>query len=233
MRLPGKVLKPLGNLSITEHLLHRLSTSKRAALVAMATSDDPRDRVLVELAAKAGFNSFCGHPDDKLIRYRDAARIFCLDFVVVVDGDDPFVSVHHIDQIIETYLTDGGDYIIVEGLPLGATGFGVSASALERICENRPEENTEIWGHYFTENRNYRCVFLEEKDKCLARPEIRMTLDYPEDYKFFVTVFNCLAVRGQTPEFEKVMKLLASRPDVAAINQYAHEHYQSLHNVRN
>ena len=41
--------------------------------VANATSPDPRDDVLVEIAQKVGVGCFRGSPDDKLLRYRDAA----------------------------------------------------------------------------------------------------------------------------------------------------------------
>ena len=48
-RLPGKVLLPLGDCNVTEHLLVKLS-SRNADEVVLSTSLDPRDDVLVKIA---------------------------------------------------------------------------------------------------------------------------------------------------------------------------------------
>jgi spore coat polysaccharide biosynthesis protein SpsF len=227
-RLPGKVLKPLaGSPTVTEHLLRRLAGAQQADMVILATSTDPRDAVLAEIAAGAGFASFRGSADDKLLRYRDAATDAGLDFVVVVDGDDPFVSVTHIDRIIAQAEQHGGDYIIVDGLPVGATGFGLSLDGLRRVCAGRGEENTEIWARLYLDNPDFRCIKLAEADPRWAQPDIRMTLDYPEDYAFFTTVADGLAAEGRDTAFENVMDYLAAHPETAEINRGVQEAYEA------
>ena len=42
----------------------------------IATSNDPRDAVLCAIAAGEGVGCFRGSADDKLRRYRDAARAY-------------------------------------------------------------------------------------------------------------------------------------------------------------
>ena len=162
-RLPGKVLKPLGpGTNVTEFIIKRLRTSRRADGVVVATSDDPRDDILCQLAAAQGVSSFKGSQDDKLIRYRDSAHAHGYDFVVIVDGDDPFVSIAHIDRIIEYAEKTRADLVMFGNLPVGATGFGLRTSALERVCAGRGEENTEIWGNLFRRNPAFVCVDLVE-----------------------------------------------------------------------
>ena len=85
-----------------------------------------------------------------------------MDFSIVVDGDDPFISIEHIDKIIMYAKNNFVDYVQYIGLPIGATGFGVSTTALERICDEKKEKNTEVWGHLFTENNNFKCKLMEE-----------------------------------------------------------------------
>jgi spore coat polysaccharide biosynthesis protein SpsF (cytidylyltransferase family) len=217
-RFPGKVLKPLGaGTNVTQFLLRRLKTSNRADEIILATSSDPRDAVLCEIAAGEGVHGFKGSADDKLLRYRDAARAYGLNFVVVVDGDDPLVSVGHIDRIIECATDKPGDFILFINLPLGATGHGLRASALERVCESRPESDTEVWGGLFLNDPSYHCVELREDDPVLARPDVRMTLDYPEDYEFFTAVIGSRA--AESVSFEWVMKYLRQHPDVVDINR--------------
>jgi spore coat polysaccharide biosynthesis protein SpsF len=225
-RLPGKVLKPLGDGNVTQFLIRRLRQSKRADRVVLATSTDPRDAVLVTLAEREGIAAARGSLDDKLKRYRDACRAFGFDFAVIVDGDDPFVSVEHIDRLIDEYRANPVDYVICEGLPLGATGFGVAAAALERVCDGRPEQDTEVWARLFLDDARFLCRALSEPNPAYARPDIRMTLDYDEDYRFFVAVVDGLRAKGTPPTFAGIMSYLAEHPEVIAINQGAQQKYE-------
>ena len=167
-RLPGKVLKPLGDGNVTEFLIRRLRQSKRADRIVLATSTDPRDAVLVAIAEREGIAAFRGSADDKLLRYRDACRAFALDFAVVVDGDDPFVSVEHIDRLIDHIGRTSADYAVFGNLPLGAAGFGLAASALEKICAGRRESDTELWGRLFLDDPRFVCATLNRKRSALC-----------------------------------------------------------------
>lgn len=226
-RLPGKVLKSLGGVNVTQFLIRRLRTSAKAKLVAVATSTDPRDAVLAELAEREGVAAFRGSPDDKLYRYRDAARAFGADFVVVVDGDDPFVSVSHIDRLIAHAEAAAVDFVTFGNLPLGATGFGVRATALESICSGRRESNTEVWGHLFLDNPAYTTATLTEADPALARPDVRMTLDYADDYRFFTAVVDGLGLEPADITLEKIMAYIAAHSEVVEINRHAQAAYEA------
>jgi spore coat polysaccharide biosynthesis protein SpsF len=224
-RLPGKVLKPLGDCNVTEFLLRRLKGVRNADCVILATSIDPRDTVLADTAEREGVIAFRGSEDDKLERYRDAARAYDVDFVIVVDGDDPFVSVRHIEALIEAQLAHSPDFVVYDGLPLGATGFGVSRLGLEKVCQQKDARNTEVWGHLFTENDAFTSVAQQEKNPVFNRPDIRMTLDYPEDYAFFTAVIEGLGTDRSSADFEDVMTFLEHRPDIVAINASVAETY--------
>jgi spore coat polysaccharide biosynthesis protein SpsF len=226
-RLPGKVLKPLGDGNVTQFLLRRLKESRRADVTIVATSTDPRDQVLCDIATAEGVACFRGSLDDKLVRYRDACRTFGLDFAVVVDGDDPFVSIEHIDRLIAHAEDAPVDYVVFDGLPLGAAGFGLAASALERVCRDRPEANTEVWASHFLDNPAFVCDRLTETDDRYRRPQLRMTLDYEEDYRLFKTVVDGLSAQGQASSFANIMAFLADNPEVACINAGVQQAYEA------
>ena len=105
--------------------------------------------------------------------------------------------------------------MICEGLPLGATGFGVAASALERVCDGRPEQDTEVWARLFLDDPRFVCRTLPEPNPAYARPDIRMTLDYDEDYRFFVAVVDGLRASGRAADVcrDHVVSGGASRGD--------------------
>ena len=62
-RLPGKVLKPLGDCNVTEFLIRRLQDVANADKVILATSLDPRDKVLVKIAPRMSSPPMVGVPD--------------------------------------------------------------------------------------------------------------------------------------------------------------------------
>jgi spore coat polysaccharide biosynthesis protein SpsF (cytidylyltransferase family) len=226
-RLPGKALLALGGDSVTAQLLKRLQQSNQASSVFLTTSDHPDDDCLCQLARQMDISYFRGSQDNKLQRYLDAANAFDLDFIVIVDGDDPFVSIQHIDKILQHAAKTPVDFISYDNLPLGATGFGIRRSALEITCNRTELRNTEVWGHLFTENPDFNCVLLKEENACYGQPDVRMTLDYQEDYDFFNAVLQKGATsKGLLPSFECIMTILAKYPEIISINQAVQASYE-------
>ena len=66
---------------------------------------------------------------------------------------------------------------------------------------------------------------MTESDPLYARPDIRMTLDYEADYRFFVAVVDALNARGLPPSFAAIMQHIAAHPDLVAINADAQQAY--------
>lgn len=225
-RLPGKIYSDLGGRPSIERLIERMRTCLEADLVVVCTSTHPDDRKLLATAERSKVRSFAGSEDDKLDRYLRAAEHFGVDFAAIVDGDDLFCDPAYTDQIIREHKTSGGDYIIVDGLPLGGTAFGVSVAALRTVCERKAESDTEVWGAYFTQHLGVDVRLLEPDDRD-RRPELRMTLDYPEDYEFFTAVYDALAPIDPVPSLRRIIEYCDSHPDVAAVNQGAQARYEA------
>ena len=226
-RLKGKELIPIKGRAAIELLIERLKTVTLANLLVLCTSTHPDDNVLCDLARRWGIKVFRGDPEDKLMRYHAAAVRYGVEFAVVVDGDDLLCDPPHIDAIIRAYSETGADFITVAGLPLGCTGFGVSRAALERVCELKAETDTEVWGPYFTETGLFRTLELPVLDPRLQRPDLRMTLDYPEDLRFFVTVFERLYEPGYVFSLREVIDLIEREPWIGEINRGVQARYES------
>ncbi|MGI8401536.1 MAG: cytidylyltransferase domain-containing protein [Gemmatimonadaceae bacterium] len=224
-RLPNKATLEVGGKPVIERLLTRLKTSREAELIALTTSVNPDDAHLMRRARQAGLEAFAGSEDDKLQRYLDAARAFDVAFAVIVDGDDLFCSVDHIDESIRRFRKDSADYITQEGLPLGAASFGIRIGALEWVVSTKSESDTEVWGEYFTSRSDFRVVTIKETDPVLRQPGVRMTLDYPEDLAFFRAIYD--EYRGESePTLGEVMAILHDHPQILDINREAQLRYE-------
>ncbi len=217
-RLPGKVLLEIRGKPVIEHLINRLKKAQKPDMLVMTTSTNPNDASLAEIAARNQIYCFRGSEDDKLQRYLDAADKYGIAFATVVDGDDLFCDPVCIDRVIGSFVETGADYIICRDLPLGVTPFGIRIEALRRVCELKAQSDTEVWGGYFTQTGLFRTVTLEPEER-FRRPELRMTLDYQEDFTFFKAIFDKLYRPGEVFSLDEIIDQLARHPAIPAIHQ--------------
>ena len=224
-RLPKKVLLEIKGKTVTEHLIDRLKQAKLPDLIVLCTSTHPDDTILVDIAKKNGIEYFRGSEADKLDRYLNAALKIGIDFMVIVDGDDIFCDPVFIDKTIERFIQTDADFIMCGDLPLGVACSGIKLDALNKVCEIKNEADTEVWGGYFTETDLFTVEYLKVEDEELRHPEIRMTLDYPEDFEFFTAVFDSLYVPGKVFTLKEIMRLLKDKPQIKDINKDMQEAY--------
>lgn len=224
-RLPRKALLKIGGKTTIGHLIERAKRAVRPQLVVMCTSTNPQDLVLAELAVKHGIRFFRGSEDDKLDRYLKAAEKYRLDFIVTVDGDDILCDPELIDKTVEHFLKTEADFIAWNGLPLGAACAGIKVEALRLVCELKAEADTEVWGGYFTETGLFKIEQIEAEE-ALRRPEVRMTLDYPEDFRFFERIFAELGAGCRFFSLREILALLERKPEIIEINRGVQAAYE-------
>ena len=222
-RLPRKALLEINGKPVIEHLIDRLKLAKLADKIVLCTTVNPEDKVLIEIAKKNKIGSFRGSEEDKIDRYYHAALHFKVDKVMVVDGDDIFCDPHYIDSIIQTLKETNADYVTYRGLPLGITAHGIKFEALKKVWELK-EGVAEVWGGYFTETGLFNVVILEPEDD-FRYPDIRMTLDYPEDFQFFKEIFARLYRPGEIFTLQEIITLLKKNPQIMMINSILQEKY--------
>ena len=91
-RLPGKVMKAIGGVSMIALLLQRLARAAQIDQIMIATTDHPREAPLIEQARKDGYEVYAGSESDVLDRYYQAARQAKADIVLRITGDCPLVD---------------------------------------------------------------------------------------------------------------------------------------------
>lgn len=225
-RLPNKLFLPLGETTTLGFLLDRLKTAKEPDLFLITTSIHPDDTVFQDVADRHGFGCFFGDEDDKLTRYRDAMEAHDLDYGIVVDADDTLVDGSLVDRIIAANRTTTADFSIINGLPLGLTGFGVSRSGLDHVLSRIDHKDTEIWGQYFTEDPGCHCLMLAAAaDE--NRPDYRLTLDYEADYRLIRELAETLSASRPNFTSTDICAWLDAHPKQAAVNASAHADWQA------
>jgi spore coat polysaccharide biosynthesis protein SpsF len=202
-RLPGKVLRPIGGRPLLDHILDRLAKVRHPARVVVATGDTLRDDVVAEFCAARGVDCFRGSEQDVLARYYECARARALEQVIRLTGDNPFTDVDELDRLVEFHLAGAYDYSSsLEGLPVGVGAEIFSFPALERsFLEGLAPHHREHVDEYILENRALFRTGRLAVPKAKRRPDVRLTVDTPEDLRRadFIAQ-NALGARPTTEE---------------------------------
>jgi spore coat polysaccharide biosynthesis protein SpsF len=103
-RLPGKSMMPLADKPLVYRMVERLKNCKKIDEIVIATSGQPEDQVLVELAKELEVSYFQGNLLDVRDRYLNAAEKFQADFIIRIPADNPMPDSNEIDKLIEFHL---------------------------------------------------------------------------------------------------------------------------------
>lgn len=216
-RLPLKAQRLIKGRPMICRMIDRLKLAQRPNQIVLCTSTVEQDDPLEGIAREESIECFRGDPDDVLLRLTNAAEKFGVDQVISCTADNPFIDPYYVDRLIDFHLGKGYDFSRTEDLPLGVNAYAVSYKAMKRACEIKAESDTEIWGPLFTETGhfNWAVMDVDESDRW---PELRLTVDTPEDFAFVSKIFDELYEPGQVFPLSAIVDLCRRRPDLVAIN---------------
>ena len=225
-RLPGKHLLPVCGKPIIEQMISRVKHAQRPGLFVICTTVLPEDDVFEEIAKRCNIEIFRGHPTDILQRWLDAADHFKARYFISAEADDVFCDPEYIDILTNELEQNAYDYITCKGLPFGVTPTGIKVEALRKICEIKDENDTQGQERYFTKTGLFNVKNIQVDNPELNYPNLRMTLDYHEDYEFFKAVFKYLYIREAFFSLKDIISLIKDHPEIARINEKMQEKYQ-------
>lgn len=212
-RLPGKALKPLQGMPMLVFLLRRLRSGGKAKKIILATSTQPEDTALADLAKAEGVNVYRGPVDDVTARYVGAAKAFKLDTVIRVTADCPFLNGEVVDHCLDIAAGSRFDLCTTKGrFPIGLDVEIYPSELMARLddSEKLTGSHREHLTLYFYQNKDqYKVVEMAPRVEWIETDRI-YTVDTPEDYVNAVA----LAERFETPFF--------SITDLVALEHYAH-----------
>ena len=192
-RLPQKMILPFyENEGIFSLLLKKLTSTFDKKDIILATSTNPNNDVLVEIAKHYDVNCFRGSENDVLQRFIDAAKEFNAENIIRVCADNPFLDVFYIELLVEKFEKFNCDYlsyITSDGTPSIKTHYGfwaeaVKLSALEKV-KSLTDENLyhEHVTNFIYANRDIFDVnFFEIIPEIDRHKDIRLTIDTQVDF---------------------------------------------------
>lgn len=235
-RLPAKVLAEIAGKPMLELLVERVHRAGRIDQVVLATTTAREDDVLVALAGRLGIGCHRGSVNDVMGRVLEAVRAAGAEEVVALTGDNPLVDPRLIEDVVDFRRSGGFDYVTTTHMhhskkwgtertfPVGVSvqvfTAGVLADAASRTADpvEREHSSFAIYNH----PERYRLGAFEATGKYAGwrRPDLRLTVDQPEDLKLMRNIFDRLYMDNPGFSTGEAIALVAEDPRLRDMNRH-------------
>ncbi len=224
-RLPGKVLRMLGDTTVLGHVVRRLLACSTLTRVVVATTREEVDDAVCREAASIGALVTRGSEDDVLGRFVQALEEHGGDVGVRITSDCPFIDPALIDRGIRQFLASDPppDYLsntLLRTYPRGYDFEVFLAEALRKAARETvtPAEREHVTSFLYRHPARFRLESLERPDPG-SSAEWRVTLDTPEDWDVIRALFDRLAPTNQLFGLDELERLVTREPALLAANR--------------
>ena len=221
-RLPGKCLMKFGEGNVIQHIIRRAKYFKIDPIV--CTTNDKSDDVLVDICMNEQVEIFRGSVDNKLKRWLDCCDFQKIDNFHTIDADDPFFDPI---QVLDSYKTLQLGYDVVyptktSSQGAASVGFSINRKALSIVCNDiRDNHDTEMIWYYFDKYDEIKKSKLNDGYNDLNN--VRLTLDYEEDYWLLETVRRILGNNASRVELNNLFK---NNPELRLVNWFRNTQWE-------
>ncbi|MDF1548412.1 MAG: glycosyl transferase family 2 [Bacteroidales bacterium] len=225
-RLPNKVIRPFYNeMTLLEIIINNLSKYFQKSDIIIATTTNPLDDIMEEIANKCGINLFRGEEENVLKRYIDAAEKFAFSRIIRICSDNPFLDMKALNQLYSQDKLHSNDYIgySVNKQPAIKTHYGfwaesVLLSALRKALRlNKEKRYQEHVTNYIYENPDIFKIKWIEAPGFLKSKNLRFTIDTIEDFELQQLIYNKLIEREEEINIRNLYHIIDSNPYFAEI----------------
>lgn len=198
-RLPGKALLPLGDKAVLDWTLEAMKRVKADDY--WLAVDHESKTALSPHAEKYGWKIFAGSLEDVLERFCGAIKESGADVVVRATADNPFLFYDAANEMIEEYFnrekSSPVDYLTYSGLPHGSGVEMFNAHSLLKAAEltSSPYDHEHVGPSLYLHTDRFQCAFVKAPEK-YHHPNMRTTIDTPEDYRRAMSVVRSLSQKG-------------------------------------
>jgi spore coat polysaccharide biosynthesis protein SpsF len=216
-RLPRKCFLPFGDSNTLIHVVKRSINFGINPIV--CTSTDGSDDEIEELCQQNKILYFRGSLENKLNRWLECATKFQLVDFHTIDVDDPFFDPLQVKESIDVLREKNLD--IVSPTEISSNGSASVGYSIKNHCliENQKIINgimqIEMIDSVFNQFNNLKHEILVSQFPDFSN--VRLTLDYIEDYYLLVFVLNEL---GPFCNREEIGELFRKNPDLYKFNWF-------------
>jgi spore coat polysaccharide biosynthesis protein SpsF len=220
-RLPGKALRHLSGVTLTEHIIKRVQAVKEIDRIVLAVPLGAEEKPLQEIARHSGIDCAQGPEEDVLKRFILAGGQVKARHIVRICGDNPLVDLNLMRALIEKHASKNADYTFChDPIPLGSGSEVVKLSALREI--SRIATEPKYLEHVTTYFHDHPDDFQIEKilaPSYLKGKDVRLTVDTEKDFYLLDQIYQKFYFPSQLPlDLDTILQFLADQPHLSAHN---------------
>lgn len=222
-RLYGKPVQLLdveNNITIIEYLVSFLKSVSLIDEIVLAISEGDENKPFYTLAEKMGVEYIVGSEQDVQHRLILAADKAEGSIVYRVTTECPFIYMDNFEDVLRKHVENQASLTVIEGLPEGTYYEIIDLECLKLAHdEGESRHRSELCTLYMAENpKKFSIQKLDVDSQALHRPDIRLTVDYPEDLIVVREVYKALKNEGQFLKIDEIIKYMDEHPQLKAVN---------------
>lgn len=222
-RLYAKPLQliDIGNdITILEYLVSFLKTCNGIDKIVLAISKENGNEPFISMAEKMNVGYILGSDSDVQERLIQAADKVKGDIVYRITTECPYVYMDTFEDVLRKHIENKASLTVIEGLPEGTYYEIIDLLDLKRAHSQGEERHrSELCTLYMSENPDaFLLQRLRTGNPDIQRPDIRLSVDYPEDLIVVREVYKALKKDGQFIKIQDIVKFLDDHPRLKEIN---------------
>lgn len=218
-RLYGKPLQNLlSDKTILDQILETVARLEAIDTSVLGISEGIENQVFVDVAKRHGIPYVFGDEVDVLSRLISCGRIVGASDVFRVTTECPFMYHEVVDEAWRRHVENGNDVTTIDDLPEGTHFEIYKLEALELSHERGTSHHrSEGCSRYIREHRSDFQVEVMETPTELLRPELRLTVDYPEDLVLCRRIFEHFCKDAPLIPLDQIIRHLDRHPELTAL----------------
>ena len=207
-------------ITILEYLVGFLKTCDGIDEIVLAISEGIENKTFEILARKMGLQYVIGPEQDVQKRLIMAAEKGGGDIVYRVTTECPFIYMDTFEEILAKHIKNEVALTVIEGLPEGTYYEIINLADLKTAHDQGEERHrSELCTLYMFENPDkFHLQLLRTESSKLQRPDIRLTVDYPEDLIVAREVYKALKKENEHIKIEDIIDYLDAHPKLKEVN---------------
>ncbi|NNE54408.1 MAG: glycosyl transferase family 2 [Flavobacteriales bacterium] len=191
--------------------------------IILATTTNPLDSPLVDLANALGIPSYRGDENDVLRRFIDTIEHFNLTSVLRICTDNPFLRSEYIKVLCDRFSKEEKEYMTFEfpdGTPIMKSHIGLfaeimSASFLRRLDRITSQRlyREHVTNYVYEHRGDFETTFIPVPEAVANRRDIRLTIDTPGDFEVAQALYQELMKNKGYFSVEDLVKMIDSHPE--------------------
>jgi len=218
-RLYGKPLQNLApDVSILDHVIKACLAAPEIDEVVLGISEGQENQTFVDVAHRHGIGYIFGDQKDVLMRLVQCGRAGSGSDVFRITTECPFTAWEFLGQAWARHVAQENDITATEYMPEGVNFEILSLAALERSHRDGIDaERSEFCTAYPRRKPELFRIEVMTPPEAYHRPDVRLTVDYPEDLILCRRIWEALGDRAPHIPIRDVLKWVDENPDSHAL----------------